>query len=225
MSSKKAKDKVKIQSMIFKFFIPILLLFSCSLIKSGKYYKVRPSDDPFSLAKNFNVSFCSLRESNIDRNFIPGEYIFIPMSAGLIGRLEECQINENTFTKGNYEWPIKGEKKISSPFGPRLGKKHKGIDIPARKGTPILAAKEGVVIFSEKRNSYGLLTIIKHKGGTFTYYAHARKNLFTMGRFVDRGQKIAEVGETGFTRGPHLHFEIRKNNIPFNPLEVYSPII
>jgi murein DD-endopeptidase MepM/ murein hydrolase activator NlpD len=118
-------------------------------------------------------------------------------------------------------WPVDG--KVSSAYGFRNGAHHDGIDIPARRGTPVRAAESGRVIHSGNTLAgYGNTVIIKHVGKFSTVYAHNRRNLVREGDFVERGQVIAEVGDTGRTTAPHLHFEIRRNGSPNNPLH-YLP--
>jgi murein DD-endopeptidase MepM/ murein hydrolase activator NlpD len=114
--------------------------------------------------------------------------------------------------------PLPG--KVTSGFGMRGGAHHDGIDIPARRGTPIRAAESGRVIHSDARLAgYGNMVIIKHMGDLSTVYAHNRKNLVRTGQFVEKGQIIAEVGQTGRTTAPHLHFEVRRDGEPRNPLD------
>jgi murein DD-endopeptidase MepM/ murein hydrolase activator NlpD len=115
-----------------------------------------------------------------------------------------------------FAWPVHG--RLSSKFGMRSGRPHEGIDIAAKKGTPILASEAGRVIHSGRLGSYGKVVILKHAGRYRTSYAHASKLLVKKGSFVERGQKIAEVGSTGRSTGPHVHFEIRRSETPQNPL-------
>lgn len=107
---------------------------------------------------------------------------------------------------------------LTSRFGSRWGRMHTGIDIAAKIGTPIHAADGGKVVFSGTNGNYGKLIIIDHGGGMETYYAHNSKNLVSKGDKVHKGQKIGEVGNTGRTTGAHVHFEVRKNGKPVNPL-------
>lgn len=124
--------------------------------------------------------------------------------------------------EGNYGllWPVEGN--ITSRFGPRRGSTHDGLDIAAPLGTPILAAASGEVIYSGALRGYGNLVILRHREGYATVYAHTQKNLVKEGERVRRGQAIARVGQTGRASGPHLHFEIRKDNLARNPLR-YLP--
>lgn len=112
---------------------------------------------------------------------------------------------------------------VSSDFGIRIdpftGKKnfHEGIDFPAKPGTPIKAAAGGVVVFSGYHSGYGNMVAIDHGNALVSRYAHASRLLVDVGQVVLKGQKIAEIGSTGRSTGPHLHFEIRHNGIPLNP--------
>ena len=117
-----------------------------------------------------------------------------------------------------FGWPVRGA--VSSRFGTRgWGHHHEGIDIPAPEGTTILAAEAGRVIHSEGRiGDYGNVVIVKHAGRYATVYAHTCRNLVRDGDFVAKGQPIAQVGESGNASGPHLHFEIRRDRLPQDPL-------
>jgi len=104
-------------------------------------------------------------------------------------------------------WPAKGV--LTSGYGWRWGRMHKGIDIAGPIGTPIMAADSGVVTYAEWNDGgYGYLVEITHPDGTETVYAHNSRILVQKGQKVDRGQQISEMGSTGFSTGPHLHFEI-----------------
>jgi len=94
---------------------------------------------------------------------------------------------------------------------------HEGIDFIAETGTPIHAAAAGVVITAEYQPAYGNMVEIDHGGDLVTRYAHASKTLVKPGQLVKRGEKIAEVGSTGRSTGPHLHFEVRHKGVPQNP--------
>lgn len=106
-----------------------------------------------------------------------------------------------------YIWPTKGS--LTSGFGWRWGRMHRGIDIAGPVGTPIVAAAEGVVVTSGwNSGGYGNLVEIRHADGSLTLYAHNQRILVEEGQRVTQGQLIAEMGSTGFSTGPHLHFEI-----------------
>lgn len=119
-----------------------------------------------------------------------------------------------------FAWPVHG--KLSSRYGWRSGRHHEGIDISARPGTPVRAAEAGRVILSGWLGSYGRVVIVKHAGRFSTVYAHNRANLVKEGQFVERGDVIAEVGTSGNASGPHVHFEVRRDRTPEDPL-AYLP--
>ena len=95
---------------------------------------------------------------------------------------------------------------------------HTGIDIAAPHGTPIYAAAAGEVIYAARRGGYGNCIIVLHGGGYATLYAHLSRFAVRIGEDVRRGQLIGYVGSTGLSTGPHLHFEVRRNGQPINPL-------
>jgi murein DD-endopeptidase MepM/ murein hydrolase activator NlpD len=111
-------------------------------------------------------------------------------------------------------WPLSGP--MGSPFGPRRGGFHYGIDILAGTGTPIHAARDGTVAGVSCGTGYGICTIIDHGGGVSTLYAHMSRKIVTGGH-VSAGEVIGLVGCTGYCTGPHLHFEVRVNGSPRNP--------
>lgn len=116
-----------------------------------------------------------------------------------------------------FRWPVQGH--VSSPFGKRDGQTHDGLDIAVDEGTPVKSAADGRVIYEGNGVSgYGNLLIVKHEGLYATVYAHNQENLVEKGEFVEAGQVIAKVGQTGRASGPHLHFEIRFNSKPTNPM-------
>ena len=123
----------------------------------------------------------------------------------------------------SYTWPLPGHYSISSPFGYRMhpilgySKFHSGVDIPAPSGTPIVAAKSGTVIMSQLMSGYGNVVMVDH-GDTVTVYAHCSALNVNVGDSVNAGDVVAFVGSTGLSTGAHLHFEVRVNGSPVNPL-------
>ncbi|RKD22208.1 Murein DD-endopeptidase MepM and murein hydrolase activator NlpD, contain LysM domain [Caminicella sporogenes DSM 14501] len=108
---------------------------------------------------------------------------------------------------------------ITSPFGIRWGRRHTGIDIGMPTGTTVKASDGGKVIYAGWKGAYGKLVIIDHGRNMQTYYAHLSKILVKKGDKVFKGQAIAKSGNTGRSTGPHLHFEVRKNGVPVNPIK------
>ena len=119
-------------------------------------------------------------------------------------------------TSSSLGWPVGGS--VTSYFGPRWGRQHTGIDIDGAAGDPIFAAADGVVVSVEERDGYGNLVVIDHGGGLSTRYAHLSAFSVMPGEEVARGQVIGAMGCTGTCTGDHLHFEVRVNGIPVDPM-------
>ena len=118
---------------------------------------------------------------------------------------------------GSFMTPTVG--RLSSPFGPRWGRFHYGIDLANSTGTNVVAADGGVVTRACMAGSYGNLIVIDHQNGTSTRYAHLSAFNVKVGDVVQKGQSIGKIGSTGRSTGPHLHFEVRVNGVARNPLE------
>jgi peptidoglycan hydrolase-like protein with peptidoglycan-binding domain len=106
-------------------------------------------------------------------------------------------------------------------FGPRGARFHTGVDFPAPMGTPVLAARSGVVTITRYLDGYGNMVAIRHKLGVSTVYAHLSAFLVHEGQRVAVGQPIGRVGSTGESTGPHLHFEVRVRGAPIDPLPTF----
>lgn len=119
---------------------------------------------------------------------------------------------------GTFKMPTRG--RLTSRYGSRWGRLHEGIDLAAPIGTSVTAADGGVVVWVGTKGTYGKMIQIDHGGGYVTYYGHLSKYSVSYGDKVYKGQKIGSVGNTGRSTGPHLHFEIRKNGAPVNPLKL-----
>ena len=117
-------------------------------------------------------------------------------------------------------WPLNGG--ITSGYGPRWGRMHTGIDIDGYTGQPVVASKDGRVILASGYSGYGNTVIIDHGGGIATLYAHLSAFDVSAGSSVSQGQVVGRVGCTGSCTGDHLHFEVRVNGNPVNPLS-YLP--
>ncbi|MHA6481236.1 murein hydrolase activator EnvC family protein [Paenibacillus sp. strain BS8-2] len=153
------------------------------------------------------------------------EKLLIALAAKKSKLVAEKNRIQNPYSGGKLGMPIDQGYRVTSNFGTRVhpitGKKHThtGIDFGAPSGTPIYAAESGVVIISQVWSTYGNCIVIDHGNGLWTLYAHIRNGglLVDEGDKVSKGDKIALVGSTGNSTGPHLHFEVRKNEVPVNP--------
>ncbi len=187
----------------------------------------------FRIGKAYDVTYEELARRNgirDPRQLRVGQRIFIPgasrpLPVEVITPVESTVNGRSTpLTPGvdgsAFLWPVSGS--INSGFGPRGVSFHDGIDIAATEGTPIRAVEQGEVIYSDQLRGYGNIVIVRHDGGIVSVYAHNQVNLAREGQQVARGEIIAKVGSTGRVTGPHLHFEIRKNNAAQDPLR-YLP--
>jgi murein DD-endopeptidase MepM/ murein hydrolase activator NlpD len=156
---------------------------------------------------------------------------FIPVLALAITQIEVNKssktVNTDLVAKtGEFQpiLPMGNIKNISSPFGRRLDpftgflEHHQGVDYPAANGTPILATANGTITQAGYNGGYGNLVEIDHGQGYTSKYGHASQILVRVGQQVKKGQVIALVGSTGYSTGPHLHFEIAQHGQAFNPL-------
>jgi murein DD-endopeptidase MepM/ murein hydrolase activator NlpD len=120
----------------------------------------------------------------------------------------------------HFDWPV-DEARLSRGFINRKRKHHWGLDLANRKGTPILAAESGYVVYTGRQfHGYGKLIVIEHNDEWASLYAHLDKFLVKEGDFVKRGEAIGEMGRSGHATGSHLHFEIRDNRLPVDPASV-----
>lgn len=130
---------------------------------------------------------------------------------------------------GTLNWPLPG--RITSDFGwrndPFTGERewHAGIDIGGNIGDPVSAAWDGKVAFAGEKDGYGNLVVLEHEGGWRSYYAHAEDIDVEVGQIVSSGSKIATVGNTGRSTGPHLHFEIRQGELAWNPRQIRTRLM
>ncbi len=163
----------------------------------------------------------SLNSININDKKFFKKYYFIPYSTEYLNELEKKNIKREfrIYSEKDFIWPITNAVKTSSVLGFRNGKFHPGLDLPVQRGTPIIASKEGLVIFTGYAPGYGRIIVIEHENNFKTKYAHNSVNFVKKGDFVKKGQIIALAGSTGNSTGNHLHFELRCMNIPLDPLD------
>lgn len=202
----------------------------------GIHHVVKAGENLFRIAKAYDLSHEELaRVNNLrdasqifvgQRIFIPGATRQLPVEiitpAEPAPRPPAAPTAPEPFEPGRdrFLWPVSGT--INSGFGARGSTFHDGIDIAAPEGTPIRAIERGEVIYSDQLKGYGNIIILRHGEGLISVYAHNETNLVRQGQVVARGEMIGRVGSTGRVTGPHLHFEIRKNNTAQDPLR-YLP--
>lgn len=171
-------------------------------LREGQELRVRVNEEMVNSADGSQFAGNGFEEDQ-GEDFLPKRrrgFFFAPRSSG----------------PPDLEMPAPG--RVSSRYGKRGRKLHKGIDIVAMVGTPIVASADGEVIFSGRQRGYGSTVVIDH-GDYMTLYAHASKLIARNGDKVRRGDFIAKVGKTGNARGAHLHFELRdRDNKPLDPL-------
>jgi murein DD-endopeptidase MepM/ murein hydrolase activator NlpD len=119
-------------------------------------------------------------------------------------------------TDGRFARP--GAGRLTSGYGRRWGRLHAGIDLAAGMGSPVRAAAAGVVLSARSESGYGKVVRVRHPDGTVTVYAHMSAPLVDAGERVRAGDLVGREGNTGRSTGPHLHFEVRVNGTPVNPL-------
>ena len=230
------------------FLLLVSMLSGCQILKNldilrsnqkGVYHTVQKGQTLYFIARAYDIEINRLKRINGIYNpsklqigarlWIPGAWQVLNVDTSKDKQvLTKNKRKRNKKLKKNIKaitgfliWPVKGQ--LTSRFGNRNGRHHDGIDIGARKGTPIVAAAGGKIMFSGwGPTGYGLMLIIKHKSNLTTVYAHNAYVHVHKIQMVKQGQRIASVGSTGRSTGPHLHFEVRNNSNPMNPLN-YLP--
>jgi lipoprotein NlpD len=225
----------------FLFFIAFLFLTACQGYQFdpwpdkqyGIHHTVQKGQTLYRIAQAYEINLEVLRRANHIRDaskikegmqlWIPGasRVRTVPTSSSPSRSAKNKKSPTVKPRRGILTWPTKGT--LTSSFGKRNGRKHEGIDIAAPKGTPIYSAASGEVVFSGwGPTGYGKMVIIKHQYHLTTVYAHNSKILVKKGTHVKQGQKISLMGSTGRSSGPHLHFEVRNDTEPKNPIK-YLP--
>ena len=132
---------------------------------------------------------------------------------------------DTKYIGGELAWPVPGYTRITSKYGMRthpitgVYKLHTGVDISAPMGANFVAANDGIVVKAEYNSAYGKMVIIDHGGGVSTLYAHGSEIPVTVGQTVKKGETVVlKVGSTGYSTGPHAHFEVRLNGVVTDPL-------
>jgi len=194
----------------------------------GVYHVVERHQTLYRICKTYGVDLkevASLNGITDPSKIQTGQRIFIPGVKKVLKveiyiddvAAEQGEKLKIAYKKLDFIWPVEG--KISDVFEEAESRRHQGIDISSPLGTPIKASNAGMVIYSNNTiKGYGNLIILRHSEELVTVYAHNQANLVEEGIWVEKGQIIGKVGQTGRASGPHVHFEIRKNNKPVDPL-------
>ncbi|MDR1885865.1 MAG: LysM peptidoglycan-binding domain-containing M23 family metallopeptidase [Synergistaceae bacterium] len=201
--------------------------------QDGIFVTVKSGQTVESLAKEYGIfveAILSANEMTKEGALAKGGEIFLPGAKVSVfvetagSRSAVRNVKDKVTARRGFGWPVVG--KISSPYGwrrdPVRGGRdfHTGLDIRAPRGRPIVASAAGKVVHSGWMGGYGRTIVISHPGGMTTLYGHTSKLLVNVGANVKRGQRIALVGSTGRSTGNHVHFEIRQNGSPMNPLKL-----
>jgi murein DD-endopeptidase MepM/ murein hydrolase activator NlpD len=194
--------------------------------QKGVYHKIEKGQTLWRIAKTYGVSVEELIRVNRIKDVTKikiGQQIFIPGATKRLKVEVYRPPQKSSLPKGkkSFIWPVRG--KVISKFGRRGNSMHNGIDIKAKIGTPIKAAKDGIVTYSQNTlRGYGNVIIITHEDEFTTLYAHNLVNLVKEKQRVKQGEIIGKVGQTGRATTPHLHFEIWKGLIAQDPY-IYLP--
>ena len=194
----------------------------------GVYHVVERHQTFYRICKTYGVDLkevASLNGITDPSKIQTGQRIFIPGAKKALKveiyiddvAAEQGEKLKVAYKKLDFIWPVEG--KISDGFEEAESKRHQGIDIPSPLGTPIRASHAGMVIYSNNTiKGYGNLIILRHSEEFVSVYAHNQANLVGEGTWVEKGQVIGKVGQTGRASGPHLHFEMRRNNKAVDPM-------
>lgn len=196
--------------------------------RKGVYHVVEKHQTLYRICKTYGVDIkeaVSINRITDPSKIQVGQRIFIP-GASKVLKVEiylEDVVEESTpqekvvYKKPNFIWPVEG--RLRDGFDDTEGKRHLGLDISSPAGTAIKASASGRVIYSGNTiRGYGNLILLRHSEEFVTVYAHNEVNLVEEGEWIEGGQVIGRVGQTGRATGPHLHFEIRRNNKAVDPL-------
>ncbi len=193
--------------------------FAAATPTAQQSYRIQPGDTLGTIARRYNVSVNSLVRANPNvraTRLQVGRTLSIPSSHASSATVA-TSLPPAPVTSSGFAWPVSG--RINSGFGWRWGRMHNGVDIPGPVGSPVVAVREGRVIYSGwHAGGYGNLIKIRHPDGSVTLYAHGTQRYVSYGQAVSRGQVIMSRGSTGWSTGPHLHFEVHVNGSPVNPL-------
>ncbi len=190
----------------------------------GVWYRVVAGDTVEGIARRTGVPAADIIEANglvnPDRIEVGQRLFLYGLKRLLKHRPTASRAASPSADAPPWQWPV-STGVVSSGFGQRWGRLHAGLDIAADEGTPVFAAAAGEVVYAaDSDGGYGQLVILKHGENWATVYAHLSAILIDEGGEVMQGAPIAEVGSTGRSTGPHLHFEMRRDGEPVDPIEL-----
>lgn len=191
------------------------------LLPGGKsrLHVVKKGETLWDIARSYNISLSQLHTTNQNlnpENLKIGMTLSLPESA--TSASPEYQAPSRSRSSSQFIWPLYGA--ITSSYGWRKSGFHHGTDISARYGEPVKAAASGSVTFTGYRSVYGRTVVLSHRDGSETLYAHLSQIAVSRGQLVNQGEVIGAVGTTGYTTGPHLHFEVKRSKKYVNPVSV-----
>lgn len=204
--------------------LAVAVAFGSCALRSGVYHRVGPGQTVRRIAAGYGVP----AETIVSANGLPGagalrpgSEIWIPGARSRAPRIPSFEefrdLVLRPYLRGGLAWPVAGT--VSSGFGGRRGGRHKGLDILAPEGTPVRAARQGLVIYcGDGLRGYGNAVVIDHGEGVTTLYGHLREFRVESGDAVPAAAVIGTVGRSGNATAPHLHFELRVEDEAVDPL-------
>jgi len=198
-----------------------------SIPKRG-YHLVKQKESLHRIAKMYDVGILNLLDYNSINSYDlkPGMKIWLVAGKTEVASIQKPvekkipEVDHQTSVQKRVDLFLPAKGVVTSEFGIRNGRPHKGIDISASVGEPIYAALDGKVAYVGTQRGYGNVIILEHDNYVMTVYAHNESNLVRLGETVKKGQPIGTLGKTGSTTGPHLHFEYRVRGKAINPRNV-----
>ena len=191
------------------------------IIKANQSKTAKILENTKTVRENY-ISKLSDSEKEIQAKIDEYNAQFAAINAEILAMVQDGIAAE--YIGGELAWPVPGYTRISSKYGMRthpitgVYKLHTGTDISAPMGANFIAANDGIVTKAEYNGAYGNMVIIDHGGGVSTLYAHGSEILVQVGQTVKRGEPVLKVGSTGYSTGPHAHFEVRLNGVVTDPM-------
>jgi len=212
---------------------------TASAVATPLFHTVAKGETFYGISRSYRVPLSELLAANQMREsdiLHVGQRLAIPQTSSSASSVANSAVAASELTVSNeaggkravppgvvkivLEWPVKGM--LYAKFGKKGKEVHDGIDLAAPLGTLVKAAAAGKVLYAGEQKGYGKIVIIEHTAGVVTLYAHNHELRTQTGAEVAVGDVIATVGQSGRTSGPHLHFELRKNGIPVDPLPYFK---